>query len=181
MLDFHVIGNLGADARVESKDGRSFTVFNVADSSSYVGEDGVRHESTQWVSCILDGDGGRLLPYLKKGKTVYVMGRGSARVFSSERERRMMAGLNLSVRRIELIGGQVDPMPRRLVAPDGLLLDVYKAYYIDGETAKKLRPNAKTAFQLATEHGELYQVGPEGWVTTIPDATEPNNENQVQN
>ena len=46
-------------------------------------DDGTKRESTTWVSCILNGDGGKLLPYLKRGAQVFVEGVGSARCFSS--------------------------------------------------------------------------------------------------
>ena len=70
MLQLEIIGNLGADAQVMTSNGKPFVSFNVAHTERWQGEDGVKHEQTQWVSGALNGDGGNLLQYLKKGTTV---------------------------------------------------------------------------------------------------------------
>lgn len=157
MLQLEIIGNLGADAQIMTSNGKPFVSFNVAHTERWQGEDGVKHEQTQWVSCALNGDGGNLLQYLKKGTTVYAIGRVSTRVFSSEKERRMVAGLNLSINHIELVGGRADDIPSRLVDDDGLIVQTFKAYYIiDKKYFKK---------QLHDVAGRIYDINKDGFVT----------------
>lgn len=167
MLQFTVIGNLGADARIEESNGRKFVSFNVAHTERWNNSDGTTREATQWVSCALDGDGGNLLPHLKKGRQVYVIGHGSVRVYSSPKERRMVAGLNISVQRLELLGGRVDDVPRRLYDDTGVEHAVNKAYYIATEEAKTLGAKEGTPVMLQSVDGAMFAVNHQGWITTI--------------
>ena len=168
MLRFQVIGNLGADAEVKNMNGRMAVVFNVAHTDRWTDEAGTKHESTTWVSCKYNGDGGKLLQYLKKGTMVYVEGSGSARVFSSEKQRKMVAGLNLTVSHIELVGGSnTDEVPRNLADSQGLLYPVFKAYFLSAEATKQL----KAPTWLQDPRGNRFNVSAEGWVT--PDRTTP--------
>lgn len=130
MLKFEVIGNLGRNAEVKTQDGKSFVKFNVAHTDRFTTEGGEVKETTQWVSCIWNGDGGRLLPFLVAGTKVFVTGRGSSKLYSSAKERCMKAGLNLSVEHIELVGGQSDPVPSKLYDMEGLEHQVSKHYYV---------------------------------------------------
>lgn len=104
MLQAIIIGNLGADAQVKNVNGNVFVSFNVAHSERWTDEFGNKNEKTIWVSCSLSGDGGKLLKYLKKGQTIYAQGRLSTRVYSSEKARGYVAGINLSIQHIELVG-----------------------------------------------------------------------------
>lgn len=106
MLDLQVIGNLGADATIKDFNGRKAVVFNVAHTDKWKDEQGTAHETTTWVSCIWNGDGGKVLPYLKKGQMVFVSGTPSLRIYDSPKEHCKVAGLNLRVNRIELVGGK---------------------------------------------------------------------------
>lgn len=137
MFRIEVIGNLGADAQIKGEGERKFISFNVAHTDRWRDDDGTTHESTQWVSCIINDVNSKVLPYLLKGKSVYVRGEGRLRAFSSEKERKWVAGVTVNVREIELIGGQVDPVPARLAMKDGTLLNIYKAFYIDPTIDKK--------------------------------------------
>ena len=75
MIKVEIIGNLGADAQLLEKNGNKFVAFRVANTDKWVDKStGQVIESTQWVSCTLNGDGGALLPYLKKGTKVFVRG-----------------------------------------------------------------------------------------------------------
>ena len=58
MLQFQVIGNLGSDAEVKELNGNKAVCFNVAHTERWSQEDGTKRESTTWISCILNGDGG---------------------------------------------------------------------------------------------------------------------------
>lgn len=171
MLQFEVIGNLGADAQVKTENGRQFVSFNVAHTDSWLSADGQQHKSTQWVSCAMNGDGGSLLQYLRKGKTVFVQGRGSSRIYSSPKEHRMVAGLNISVDRIELLSSSDDVVPRRLVTSDGELVDVKKAYYIDINKAKAMGASEKNSVLMSSQSGQQFSVDGNGFVWPTADNT----------
>lgn len=171
MLNFSVIGNLGRDAEVKNLNGNQFVSFNVASTESWTDKNGVRQERTTWVSCILNGDGGALLPYLKKGKRVYVSGEGSVKLYSSAVQRSMMAGANLTVRTIELLGGGEDDVPRHLYTTDGAQVDVYKAYFV---TAKEIFGK-----ELLSRSGTRYQVDANGYVLPINNNPAANGQQQV--
>lgn len=106
MIKVEIIGNLGADATLQEKNGNRFVAFRVANTDKWVDNStGQVIESTQWISCTLNGDGGALLPYLKRGTKVFVRGNAQFVVFSSAKTRQMEVGVNLFVREIELCGG----------------------------------------------------------------------------
>lgn len=100
MLQFSILGNLGADAEKKEYNGRPFVSFRVAHSEKR--QDGT--EATTWVSCVMNGDGGNVLPYLKRGQKVFVQGRGRVKTFSSPKTHQIEAGLDVSVDRVELCG-----------------------------------------------------------------------------
>lgn len=104
MAKIEFIGNLGANARVEEYNGRKFISFNVADTQKFTKADGTKVEKTDWVSCTIQGDGGGLLPYLVKGKKVFVRGQLSTRIFDSAQYHCKMVGLSCAVRELELVG-----------------------------------------------------------------------------
>ena len=169
MLQITVVGNLGADAKVQESNGKKFVSFNVGHNEKWSDQNGTEHVSTQWVSCVINNDGGNLIHYLKKGKTVFVIGRGSTRVYSSEKERRMVAGLNVSVDRIELIGGSNDDIPRELVDTDGCLHKVYKAYFIGKEDCNTLGVDENnTAVLRSKDMQSEYMILNGGWITKKP-------------
>lgn len=158
MLKCEVIGNLGADAQVKGENGKEFISFNMAHTDKWTDEAGTVHEQTQWVSCIINDVNTKVLPYLLKGKTVYVRGDARLRVFSSEKERRMVAGMTVNVREIELLGGSSDEVPRQLLTSDGILIPTYKAYYIDPSM-----PNKPTV--LYDKNMQSFTVDKNGFVT----------------
>lgn len=105
MIKVEIIGNLGADAQLQEKNGNRFVTFRVANTDKWVDKStGQVIESTQWISCTLNGDGGALLPYLKRGTKVFVRGNAQFVIFSSAKTRQMEVGVNLFVREIELCG-----------------------------------------------------------------------------
>lgn len=165
MLNFTVIGNLGADAHVENVNGRKFVSFSVADSQRWVNEKGEEQTALQWVSVAWDGDGGKLLEHLKKGRLVYVEGRGSVRCYSSPKTHRFEAGANISARRIELLGsGNTDDVPRRLYSTDGIEFPINKAYYITQEQAKSLGASKTKVATLVSQDGRQFEANGGGWV-----------------
>lgn len=157
MLKLTVIGNLGSDAEVRSESGQKFVSMSIAHTEKRKDANGVEHETTQWVSATLNGDGGNLLPYLKKGTRIYAYGDVATRLFHSEKDRMMKAGLNLFIRNIELIGAQPDAVPRDLYSYDGAAHRVGKYFYcqdVRGEV-------------LVDRSGNQFNVDGAGWVTPV--------------
>lgn len=176
MQVLQVIGSLGADAKIVDNNGKPFISFNVADTERWTDEAGEKHERTSWIQCAYNGDTKTpIFAYLKKGTKVYVSGRQRTRVYSSEKERRMVAGVSLSVNHIELVGGNNDDVPRRLINPDTAeLIPVYKAYYI----AQTDLPRLSGRSSLVDNSGNAYNVAPEGWVTA--NQPQPQQQQQVE-
>lgn len=106
MIKMEIIGNLGADAEVKLYNGNKFVSFRVAHTDKWVDQQsGVISSQTTWVSCSLNGDGGGLTPYLKKGTKVFLRGTPNFVTYSSPKTHKMETGVNLFVREIELCGG----------------------------------------------------------------------------
>ena len=116
-----LIGNLGADAQVKESNGSKFVTFRVAHTESYNDQAGQKHESTTWIDCIMSNAESKVVPYLKKGTKVYVSGNCSLRVFSSAKYRQMMAGAQINVQNVELLGGSSDDVPRQLIDANGII------------------------------------------------------------
>ena len=161
MLIATLIGNLGANAEIKTADGREFVSFRVAHNDSYKGADGTRVESSMWVDCTMSCASGRpaVLPYLTKGTAVCVVGQVSTRVYSSEKDRCMKAGLKIHVQRVELIGAAGDNCPRRLYTKDGAMVDVLKYFHADTQE--------KTLYD---QRGNAYTIAEGGWV--VPPSTQ---------
>jgi single-strand DNA-binding protein len=161
---YSLIGNLGADAKIVDNNGKPFISFNVADTDRWKDEGGNIHESTTWVQCTLNGGAAenKVFEYLKAGTKVFVMGRMRTRVYSSEKERRMVAGVNLYVMQVELVGGSSDEVPRKLIDPkDATIHNVYKAYYVRQEEL------ATMSKQLVDKAGMLYNVNEYGFIVPV--------------
>lgn len=166
MLEFTVIGNLGRDAEVKTKDGHQFVAFNVAHTDKWTDEAGQNHETTEWVSCTMNGDGGKILPFLKSGTRVYVSGRGSTRVYSSPKDRMMKAGANINVSRIELVGGISEDVPGELINPaNGALYKVFKAYYLHPDSVKDTGIDSNGEYTLIDRKQNTYTLTGVGFVT----------------
>ena len=160
MQKLSVIGNLGNDAELRAReDGSKFVTFKVADTSKWTDLKGVVHESTQWISCVLNGDGGKLLQYLKRGVKVYVDGRPSYRVYSSEKERAVKCGVDIAVSSVELCGGSSDDVPRLLVDSDGQAVDVSKHYWTD--------PSKHKSCFLYSVRGGQFVVDANGFIQPV--------------
>lgn len=102
MFKVEVIGNLGADAQVANQNGNEFIKFNVAHTEKRTAADGSQVENTTWISCTMSIERRVLLPFLLKGKRVFVRGNASLRVYDSAQAHCKMAGVNLRVAEIEL-------------------------------------------------------------------------------
>lgn len=157
MLKLTVIGNLGSDAELRKESGQPFVSMSIAHTEKRKDAQGVEHETTQWISATLNGDGGNLLPYLKKGTRVYAYGDVATRLFHSEKDRMMKAGLNLFIRNIELIGASPDAVPRDLYSLDGVAHHIGKYYYSEDAHGEV----------LVDRSGNQFAVDDNGWVTPM--------------
>lgn len=91
------IGNLCANAvQRQAQDGKLFITFDIAVNEG-------KNVPPVYVSCAKNGDNAKLLPYLEKGKKVYVRGRITARTYNSTKDGQTHAYLALSVYELELI------------------------------------------------------------------------------
>lgn len=154
MLQFQVIGNLGADAEFHSENGSQFVTFKVAHTDRFRDSQGKDVEETVWVSCVLNGSADKLRPYLLRGQRVYVSGDGSVRTFHSKKMQRLVAGCNLFVRQLELIGSRNDDVPRFLFDADGVQHQVDKYFHC---------PTISNT-TLYNRQGGAYSVQQNGWV-----------------
>lgn len=92
------IGNLCANAvQRQAKDGKLFITFDIAVNEG-------KERPTTFVRCYKHGDNANLLPYLEKGKKLYVRGHVTATAFINKANQ-AQGVLNLSVYELELIGG----------------------------------------------------------------------------
>lgn len=62
-----IIGHIGSDAEKKESNGREYVKFSIADTIKTKDK-----ETTVWVTCFSNMTG--LVPYLKKGKQVFVSG-----------------------------------------------------------------------------------------------------------
>lgn len=159
MLQVNLIGNLGGNAEVKAADGREFVTFRVAHNESYTDSNGQKVDRTQWIDCTMNCNGGRpaVLPYLLAGTMVYVVGSMTTRIYSSAKDRCMKAGVTIHVQRIELLGGQPDPIPRRLYDKDGVQVDVTKFYHVES-----------IGQELLDLKGNVFVSDANGWVQPKP-------------
>lgn len=160
MLQAMCCGYLGADAEKKSENGREFTTFRVAHTDRWTDQQGVQHDSTQWVDVILNGHP-NVADYLKAGTLVYVAGHMKLRCYSSEKARGFVAGVTISATSIELLGGQGDVVPRRLYDAAGTMHNVTKYYNTDvrGEV-------------LTNGRGKSFHVDDNGWVFPLEGDTQ---------
>lgn len=162
MFVAEVIGNLGRDAEMRSDNGRKYLQFSVAHSVRFKRSDGQVTESTTWVSCFYGNVDGEILNYLKAGQRVFVRGNAETRLYSSEKDRKLKAGLTINVREIELVGGSSEAVPRELATVDGEVVKVDKYYWTDLTQFGDAKPGT-----LYDRRGNPYAVTPQGWVTAI--------------
>lgn len=167
MFRAEIIGNLGADASVMESNGSKFVTMRIAHTDAYKDEQGNKHEKTVWVDATMNDAESKLLPYLKQGVKVFVRGNASLRVYSSPKDRCMKAGVTLSVREIELVGGSSDDVPRQLIDPaTGMLYESQKYYWINRDNKDMKKDDV---MQLVDARGNQYVMNKAGFVS-IPQA-----------
>lgn len=155
MLQFTVIGNIGGNAELREENGNKFVTFKVAHNERYTRADGTSVDTTVWVSCVLNGDGGGLLQYLTKGQLVFVCGDGNVRTYHSKTAGRLVAGIDIRVRQIQLLGNKADEVPRVLFTEDGTAVTVNKYYHA----------GVKKQTLLLDRSGQTYTADKHGWIT----------------
>ena len=131
MFTINVIGNLGADAKVQTTNGKEYISFRVAHSESFTKSDGSTVENTIWISCFMTGRQ-KVVDFLKKGTKVFVSGNGKLDVYSSPKTHRMEGGVTINVNQLELCGGgNFDDVPRQIYNDQGEVFDVTKHYWVN--------------------------------------------------
>ena len=102
MLQLSIIGNIGSNAVVREHNGRQFVSFNVAHNyqktDNETGE--LLAEEKVWVSCIINGDGGKLFPFLVTGTLVYVLGTPKFALYRHQGEYRVDVSLSVDTIRL---------------------------------------------------------------------------------
>lgn len=151
MLQQILIGNLGADAEFKSENGHEFTAFRVGHNESWKDSQGNKQTRTQWVDVVMNGKP-NVLPYLKKGTMVFVIGSVSTRIYSSAKDHCMKAGLQISAQRVELLGGTTEAVPRQLVDSQGKIYPVQKWYHVDAKDCT-----------LMSTNGQQFTIDSNGW------------------
>lgn len=161
MLQAICIGYLGSDAEFKNDNGKEFTTFRVANTDRWKDDAGQVHETTIWVDCIMSGKPA-VIEWLKRGQMVYVSGSVKLRIYSSAKDRCMKAGMTISVRTIELLGGKTDDVPSVLFDPNsGEEVQITKWYY----AAQSVRDeNAPELLPLVSRSMERFVVNRAGWV-----------------
>lgn len=168
MLKIEVIGNIGADAVVQNGSGSKFVSFRCAHTDRWTDADGHEKEETRWVDCVWNNVDSKLVGYLKAGVKVWVRGHLRTRVYSSQKYRRMEAGVTCVVTEIELCGGSTDEVPRQVVdMSDGSIHNVTKHYWTDINTKKLKKDEVMT---ITDQRGKLYVIDKLGFVK--PDISE---------
>lgn len=78
MIILSVIGNLGADVEVKEINGKRYASMRIASTQKRGG-----NNTTTWVS-VLATYSENLMPYLKKGQSVYVNGEGDVKTYQTK-------------------------------------------------------------------------------------------------
>ena len=99
-----VIGNfnLGADATVNTVNGKTVINFNAAHSESYVDASGNRQDRSVWVNFSWWSDRTNIVQYLKKGVSVLVDGVPSATLYKN-RDNVQVAQLQVRINYLQLL------------------------------------------------------------------------------
>ena len=167
MFKAEIIGNLGADAEIKEANGHKFVTFRVAHSETWKTDAGESKERTQWIDCTMSNADSGIVPFLKQGVKVFCRGHVSLRVYSSPTLRQMVAGVSVAVQEIELVGGSVDAVPRRLIIPENAqIVEVTKHYWCNLDTKGMKKDELKL---LVDKRGNEYAMNKDGFV--IPSQT----------
>lgn len=162
-----IIGCLGADAEIKEANGAKFITLSIADKRKVKRNDGSTQVVTNWVDAIIANPEHPVLPYLKQGVRVAIVGNSDLRVYSSKKDRCMKAGQTIHVVNIELCGGLSDVVPGQLINPnDGSIHDVTKYYRVEG-----VEDSIATGgfMKMVDAKGREFDVNHNGWVAPVQD------------
>ena len=107
MLKAEIIGTIGADAEVRDFSGKKYVSLSVACNDYSKDQQGNRTETTTWVSVLWYGEGGGLLPYLKKGAKVFIRGNLKAKAYT-DKQGAAKASININAFEVQLCGFKSD-------------------------------------------------------------------------
>lgn len=107
MLKAEIIGTIGADAEIKDFSGKKYVSFSVACNDYAKDQQGNRTETTTWVSVLWYGEGGGLLPYLKKGAKVFIRGNLKAKAYT-DKQGAAQASININAFEVQLCGFKSD-------------------------------------------------------------------------
>ena len=103
MLRVSIIGNLGADVKVNRGDYREFYSLSVAHTRKYTNKQNIQVEETYWVNVVINRDASKLAPYLLKGTKIFASGNVRLRTFKGK-DNEWHAGLDIIADTVELCG-----------------------------------------------------------------------------
>lgn len=103
MLKVEIIGNIGNDAEIKEFGEKKYVSFSVAHTEYQKDEQGNRTDLTTWCSVLWFGEGGGLLPYLKRGIKVFVRGNLKVKMYT-DRNGNQQAAINVSASEVQLCG-----------------------------------------------------------------------------
>ena len=96
MIQITITGNLGADAERKQINDRTYIAFHMAVKG--------RRDTTTWVS-VLYRDSDKLLQYLKKGRSVLIIGEPSFNIYVNK-EQRMSLDISVFANTLGLTGAK---------------------------------------------------------------------------
>lgn len=176
MLQALVIGHLGGDAEVKTKDGREFVTFRVAHSERWTDANDQSHENTVWVDCVMDGRP-KVVEFLKRGTIVCVTGAAMTRLYSSAKDRCMKAGLQVRVLSVNLIGAKPDAVPSRLYSTEDGSEFVVNKYFQCPDLVRN--DVAVEWYPVVSRSGDRFVVDRNGWVQKYEEPANDSQSNDV--
>lgn len=105
MIKLSVIGNLGKDAVSNTVGGKTVINFSVAHTEKYKDAQGNQKERVIWCDCSWWQERTAILPYLKRGTSVYLEGQPDVRTYTTK-EGVHGATLTLRVSMVQLLGSK---------------------------------------------------------------------------
>jgi len=104
MIKLQIIGSLGKDCVTKEVNGKNVINFSVAHSEKWKDAQGELKEKTTWVEAAYWTDKTGLVPYLTKGKLVYIEGTPEADAYL-DKEGKAKGTLRLRVATVQLLSG----------------------------------------------------------------------------
>lgn len=116
MIKLQIIGHLGKDAASNSVGGKNVINFSVAHSEKYKDRNGDMVNKTTWVECSYWTEKTGILPYLKKGTSVYCEGTPEVRTYEKN-DGTFGTSLTLRVSSINLLSANSQQQQSTASAP----------------------------------------------------------------